>query len=371
MPDGVTTAEVQRDQDVIRREAEGTSRPNEAEPRRNQLSRRKLVRYSLFALGAVVLIVAALWYWLSGGQYVDTDDAYVQGNVLNVATDVSGIVADIPVRDGEHVRKGHVLFRLDPLKFQLAVDQAQANLAQTRLYLQSLKADYDKAQRELAADLAVLKSDQATYDRYATLVKQHAVTQQQFDDAKYKVAQDQATFGGGQASVKAVLARLGGDATIPIDQMPAYKQAQAQLGEAEREFRHSIVRAPFNGEVTRVSKLQIGQYLPAGTPAFGLVATHGMWVTAQPKETKLTYARPGQPVTVTIDAYPSWTWHGTVQSIAPATDQEFSVLPAQNSSRQLGEGGPTCARASDPAPGPGRTAALGRHERGNLNRHRT
>jgi membrane fusion protein (multidrug efflux system) len=332
MPDGVTTAKVRREQEIIRREAEGVSRPDEAEPRRGQYSRRKLVRYSLFALGAIVLIIAALWYWLSGGQYVETDDAYVQGNVLNVATDVSGIVADIPVSDGEHVKKGQVLFRLDPLKFQLAVDQTQANLAQTRLNLQSLKADYDKAQRELAADLAVLKSDQATYDRYANLVKQHAITQQQYDDAKYKVAQDQATFGGGQASVKAALARLGGDATIPSDQMPAYKQAQAQLGEAERQFRHSVVRAPLNGEVTRVSKLQIGQYLPAGTAAFGLVASEGMWVTAQPKETKLTYARPGQPVTVTIDAYPSWTWHGTVQSIAPATDQEFSVLPAQNSS---------------------------------------
>jgi membrane fusion protein, multidrug efflux system len=332
MPDGVTTAEVRREQDLARREPNGASRPGEAEPRRTRHSRRKLVRYSLFTLGAIVLIVGALWYWLSGGQYVDTEDAYVQGNVLNVATDVSGIVADIPVRDGEHVKKGQILFRLDPLKFQLALDRAQANLAQTRLNLQSLKADYDKARRQLAADLAVLNSDQATYDRYANLVKQHAITQQQYDDAKYKVAQDEADFGGGQAAVKAALARLGGDATIPIDQMPAYKQAQAQLGEAEREFRHSVVRAPFNGEVTRVSKLQIGQYLPAGTPAFGLVATDGMWVTAQPKETKLTYARPGQPVTVTVDAYPAWTWHGTVQSIAPATDQEFSVLPAQNSS---------------------------------------
>lgn len=137
MPDGMTRTEVRREQEITRREADGASRPGKAEPRHRQFGRRKLVRYNLFALGAIVLIVAALWYWLSGGQYVYTEDAYVQSNVLNVATDVSGIVNNIPVRDGEHVKKGQVLFRLDPLKFQLAVDQAQANLAQTKLNLES------------------------------------------------------------------------------------------------------------------------------------------------------------------------------------------------------------------------------------------
>jgi membrane fusion protein, multidrug efflux system len=332
MPDATIAAEVRREQEMTRREANDTSGPGEPLPHHRQFTRRKLVRYVLFALGAIVLIVGALCYWLSGGQYVYTNDAYVQANVLNVATDVSGIVADIPVKDGEDVKKGQVLFRLDPLKFQLMIDQAHANLAQTRLNLESLKADYDKAQRQLAADLAILQSDQATYNRYARLVTQHAVSQQQYVDARYKVAEDQAIVGGGQAAVQAALARLGGNASTTIDQMPAYKQAQAELGEAKREYRHSIVRASFNGEATRVSKLQLGQYLPAGTPAFGLVETDNMWVTAQPKETKLTYARAGQPVTVTVDAYPGWVWHGTVQSIAPATNQEFSVLPAQNSS---------------------------------------
>jgi len=114
--------------------------------------------------------------------------------------------------------------------------------------------------------------------------------------------------------------------------MPAYQQAQSELAEAERKYRHSIVRAPFAGVVTRVSKLQPGQFLPAGTAAFGLVQTDGMWVAAEPKETALTYARNGQAATVTVDAYPGEVWHGTVESIAPATDQEFAMLPAQNSS---------------------------------------
>lgn len=332
MPDG-TTAEVRQEPAVSRREADGGgSRKQQTEQRRPRRSSRKLIRYSLFALGAVVLVVGGLWYWLSGGRYVESDDAYVQGNVLTVSTDVSGIVDLIPVKDGEHVRAGQVLFRLDPLKFQLAVDEAQANLGQTKLNLESLKAEYVQAQRQVAAQEAAVQADQATYDRYAALVKERAITPQQYDDAKYKLAQDEAAVGGNQAAVQAALARLGGRADIPIEDMPAYKQAVAQLGEAQRELNHSIVRAPYDGEVTQVSKLQIGQFLPAGTAAFGLVETQGMWVAAEPKETKLTYARDGQPVTVNIDAYPGQTWHGTVQSIAPATDQEFSVLPAENSS---------------------------------------
>ncbi|HUB47593.1 MAG TPA: HlyD family secretion protein [Acetobacteraceae bacterium] len=292
----------------------------------------RVLRYSLFALGAAVLTIGGFWYYFSGGRYVTTDDAYVQANVLTVSTDVSGIVDQIPVYEGEHVAKGQILFRLDPDKFQIALDITRANLDQTVLTLQSLKADYLRAERQVTAQQAIVQNDQDNYARYAVLVKRGAVTQQAFDDARYKLAADQATLGGNQANVKSVLARLGGKADTPIDQMPAHQQAQAQLAEAEREYRHSIVRAPFAGVVTQVNKLQPGQYLAAGTAAFGLVQTRGMWVAAEPKETALTYARPGQAATVTVDTYPGETWDGTVQSIARASDQEFSVLPAQNSS---------------------------------------
>ncbi|HET6182973.1 MAG TPA: HlyD family secretion protein [Acetobacteraceae bacterium] len=337
MPDGMTTAERSR---LERRAApETVTRPGRDKTQadrdvgRGRLRRgRKLLRWALIIGGALVLVIGGLWYWLSGGRYVSTTDAYVEADVLNVATDVSGIVADIPVHDGEQVKAGQVLFRLDPLKFQLAVDQAKAQLQQAELNLESLKADYTRALRQQAAQEAMVASDQATLDRYATLVKSGAVTKQEYDDARYKLEADQAQVGSSQAQVKAALARLGGKAETPITDMPAYKQAEAQLGEAEREMRHSVVRAPYDGTVTQVSKLQLGQFLPAGTPAFGLVGTTNFWVEAQPKETSLTHAREGDPATVTVDAYPGITWHGTVASIAPATDQQFSVLPAENSS---------------------------------------
>lgn len=313
-----------------RRDAAGAALAAELAAKRRR--GRKLLRYTLFALGAAVLVVGGAWYYLHSGRYVSTGDAYVQSNVLAISTDVSGIVAAIPVHEGERVAKGQVLFRLDPDKFQIALDNAAANLAQAVLNLQSLKADYLRAQREVVAQAALVQADQSNFDRYATLVRERGVTRQQFDDAKYKLEADQATLGAAKAQQIAALARLGGNAELPITQMPAYRQAAAQRAETQREFDHSIVRAPFAGVVSQVNKLQLGQFLPAGTAAFGLTATGDMWIAAEPKESALTYVRPGQTATVTIDAYPGHVWRGTVQSVAIATDQEFAVLPAQNSS---------------------------------------
>lgn len=293
---------------------------------------RRTLRYSLFGLGAALLVIGGFWYYLSTGRYVSTTDAYVQGNVLTVSTDVSGVVDRIDVAEGQRVAAGQVLFQLDPDKFRIALNNARANVDQIALTLRSLQADYQRAERQVAAQQAAVQADQDTYNRYAALVQRNDITRQQFDDARHKLAQDQATVGADEANVQSVLARLGGKADAPIEQMPAYQQAQSQLAEAQRQYDHSIVRAPFAGVVTQVNKLQPGQFLSAGTAAFGLVQSGDMWVAAEPKETTLTHVRPGQTATVTVDAYPGLTWQGTVQSVAVATDQEFSLLPAQNSS---------------------------------------
>ena len=125
------------------------------------------------------------------------------------------------------------------------------------------------------------------------------------------------------------LAKLGGNPDIPAPQHPQYLQAQARVEEAQRQLDHSVVTAPFAGTVTDVAAIAAGKYLAASTTSFYLVDTDHAWVTANPKETELTYVRPGQPDTVTVDAYPNTGWHGTVESISPAAAQEFSLLPAQ------------------------------------------
>ena len=295
-------------------------------------SRRQLLRWGLMAGGVLAVLIGGGFYWLSGGRWVDTDDAYVQADSMTLSTDVSGIVASIPVREGQAVTRGQILFTLDPQKFQIALDNARSNLAQIRLNIEAAKADYQAALRDTAAKQQQVNADQATYDRYAALVKQRAVTQQETDDARYKLAADQQAVRASDSQARGLLAKLNGNPEIAVEDMPSFKQAQAQVAEAEREMTHSVVRAPYDGIVTQVNKLQLGMYLGASSAAFGLVSTDHVWVEAEPKETQLTYARNGDPVDISFDIYPGRTWKGVVESVAPATDQNFSLLPAENSS---------------------------------------
>jgi membrane fusion protein (multidrug efflux system) len=295
-------------------------------------SRTTLVRWGLMAGGVLAVAIGGAFYWLSSGRWVETDDAYVQADSMTMSTDVSGIVASIPVHEGQAVTKGEILFSLDPQKFQIALDNARANLAQVRLNVEAMKADYQAALRDTSARQQQVNADQATYDRYALLVKQRAVTQQETDDARYKLAADQQAVRASESQARAQLAKLAGNPEIAVEDTPAYKQARAQVAEAEREVNHAVVRAPYDGIVTQVSKLQPGMYLGASTAAFGLVSTDHVWVEAEPKETQLTYAKTGDHVAVSFDIYPGRTWSGTIESVAPATDQNFSLLPAQNSS---------------------------------------
>jgi membrane fusion protein (multidrug efflux system) len=295
-------------------------------------SSKQLLRWGLMAGGVLAVVIGGGFYWLTGGRWVDTDDAYVQADSMTLSTDVSGIVASIPVHEGQAVTKGEVLFSLDPQKFQIALDNARANLAQVRLNIEAAKADYQAALRDTGSKQQQVNADQATYDRYALLVKQRAVTQQETDDARYKLAADQQAVRASESQARAQLAKLSGNPDIAIEDTPAFKQARAQLAESEREMNHAVVRAPYDGIVTQVNKLQPGMYLGASTAAFGLVSTDHVWVQAEPKETQLTYANNGDHVDVSFDIYPGRTWDGTVESVAPATDQNFSLLPAQNSS---------------------------------------
>jgi membrane fusion protein, multidrug efflux system len=295
-------------------------------------SRRQMLRWGLMAGGVLAVVIGGGAYWLTGGRWVETNDAYVQADSMTLSTDVSGVVALIPVHEGQQVAKGQVLFSLDPQKFQIALDNARANLAQVRLNIESAKADYQASLRDTGARQQQVNADQATYDRYASLVKQHAVAQQETDDARFKLAADQQAMRASESQARALLAKLAGNPDIAVEDMPSFKQAAAQVAEAEREMDHSVVRAPYDGIVTQVNKLQIGMYLGASTAAFALVSTDHVWVEAQPKETQLTYARDGNPVDVSFDIYPGRTWKGVVESVAPATDQNFSLLPAENSS---------------------------------------
>ena len=264
---------------------------------------------------------------------MSTDDAYVQADTVGISTDVSGIVQGVDVANNQHVDAGQVLYRLDPRQFQIALDNAKANLAQTALTIDAMKQDYTRMLSDAAAQQAQVELDQATYDRYAALVPSGDVHQGQATTrhvSRSNSTRDKLKSLRQQAAVQ--LARLDGNPDIPVTQHPQYLQAKAQVDEAQRQLDHTVVKAPFAGIVTNVPSIAPGKYLAASTTAFYLVDTDHVWVDANPKETELTYVRPGQPVTVTVDTYPDAEWHGIVESISPAAAQQFSLLPAQNTS---------------------------------------
>ncbi len=294
--------------------------------------RRRLLRPALMLGGIGAVMAASLAFWINGGRIVSVDNAYVRADKLSLATDVSGLVAEVPVHEGQAVQRGDVLFRLDDRQFGIALAAAQANLAQTRLQLDAMKRDYGRMLRDVAAKQAQVDMDQARFERVNGLVGRGDISRQSFDDARFQLAADQQGFESSRVAAEVQLAKLGGDANADVATLPNYKQAEAQVAEAQRQLDHTVVRAPMAGVVTGVSALQPGLYLASGTYAFGLVSTESVWVEANPKETELTWVRPGDAVSLTIDAYPGRAWAGAVDSIAPSSGSEFSILPAQNSS---------------------------------------
>jgi membrane fusion protein (multidrug efflux system) len=299
-------------------------------------SRRRIttavVRPILMLGGIALVIVGVGYYWLTGGRTVSIDDAYVRAAKEVIATDVSGLVAKVPVREGQRVKRGDVLLQLDRHPFEIALAGATANRNGMVSTLNAMKLDYKRMLREVDVKQAQLESDQAGFERYAGLIKGGGVTRADYDNARFLVMADKQAVEALKVTAAVQLARLGGDPEVDVRTMNDYLQAQARVDEAQRQLDHTVIYAPFSGIVTQVETVQPGMYLAAATAAFGLVSTDNIWIEANPKETELTHVKPGDPVDVTVDTYPGRIWKGEVEAIAPNSGSEFSVLPAQNTS---------------------------------------
>jgi membrane fusion protein (multidrug efflux system) len=290
----------------------------------------KTLRRVLLTAGPVLVLAGALFVYATGGRYISTDDAYVHAGKLTVATDVSGIVANVAVKESQQVDKGQVLFTLDQEPFQIALAGAQANLGTVRNQLTTLQATYRQKQAQIEQAKTDVAFFETTFQRQQDLLKRGVASQAAYDQARRDLDSARQKVTMAQSDAQATLAQLGGNADAPIEQNPNYLAAQAQVDKAQRDLRRTTVLAPIPGIVTNVDALQVGEYLPAAQAAFSLVSSADVWVEANPKESDLTYLKPGAPAVVTIDAYPGREWQATVTSLRPATGTEFSVLPAQN-----------------------------------------
>jgi membrane fusion protein (multidrug efflux system) len=294
-------------------------------------SKKSLRRPLMFALLPVVLVVGGYFY-VTGGATMSTDNAYVQADMVGLSTDVSGMVREVSVHDNQKVAKGDVLFKLDDLQFRLALDRTEAQIGNTRNDLLALQASYRNMQTQVEQAQKDVDFNMVNFNRQEQLIANNFTPKATFDTARNTLQGAQQKLASLQQQLAGIAANLNGDPDAPIESHPKYKDAVAARDEAARQLAHTIVRAPFAGIVTNVPSLQPGQYLAAAATAFNIVSTDRVWIQASPKETELTYVKPGQKVTVEVDTYPGQRWVGTVESISPASASSFSLLPAENTS---------------------------------------
>jgi len=227
------------------------------------------------------------------------------------------------------VTKGQVLYRLDPASYQASVNDAQAQLGIARLQVQALKATYQQKLAENKSAQETLDYSQREYDRQKKLLGSGVSSQQQFDQASNALEVARQRVAATQQDIANVLAQLGGNPDIPINDHPMVQRVQAVLDGRQIDLKDTVIRAPDDGTVTKVDQLQIGDYITAATPVFSLMSDR-KWVEANFKETELTHMRPGQDATVEIDTYPGVEFHAKVASLSPGTGLTFSLLPPEN-----------------------------------------
>lgn len=287
------------------------------------------MRMVLMILGPVAAVAGGLWYWFGNPGVVETDNAYIKQDIVAVAGEVSGLITQVKVRDNQHVKAGDVLFTIDPSTFNATVQQADAQIATAQARVTALNADVAAK----AADLATAGDDlalaQANLAREKALMDKGFNTRARMDAAEHAVAVARDKIVSIRAAVEQARAELANGAQVP-GVNPAIAAAQANRAKATLDIERTVVRAPADGIVTQVSRLQVGQMVFPGVPMLSIVRDGSARVEANFKETDLNHMRPGQPAEIEIDAYPGLKLKGHVDSIGAGTGSEFSVLPAQN-----------------------------------------
>ena len=298
-----------------------------AAPQKNGKRRRAL------AILATVAIVAgigwAAWYLLVARWHQDTDDAYVQGNVVSIVPQTMGTVVSIDADEGMRVEAGQALVHLDPNDAQVAYDQSVANLAGTVRQVRGLYSSVESGQADLAARQVAVRQAREDVKRREGLVASGAVSREELAHARDILAGAEAALSGSQGQLSRSRALV--DAT-EIASQPQVQAAAGQLRQAWLNLQRMAIVAPVSGHVAK-REVQLGQRVAPGNTLMTIVPLEQVWIEANFKETQLTNMRIGQPVEVHADLYGSDVrYDGRVASLGMGTGSAFSLLPAQNAS---------------------------------------
>ncbi len=278
--------------------------------------------------GAVAAGAVAIWgYQGYAARHPGTDDAYVGADVVRIAPRVAGRVLEVPISDQQQVKRGQLLFRIDPATFRFSLEQARARLALARRQVSSAQAAVESARAEVHNREVLLANARAKAERTRHLISQAYTSKQSAEDAEAEYKSAEANLGVAHAQFDEAQRQLG----APGDANDRVIAAQAALDQAQWNLDNTEVDAPCDGQVGQMN-LRPGSVVSADSSVFVVVCARHYWVDANFKETELEYLRVGQPAEVEVDMYPGHTFHGTVESISAASGSAFSLLPPQNAS---------------------------------------
>jgi membrane fusion protein (multidrug efflux system) len=303
-------------------------------------ARRWTVRRILTTSAAALLLAGAAWggqyYWTVGRFLVSTDDAYVKADNTTIAPKVSGYLTEVLVGDNERVKAGQVLARIDDRDFKVALDQSKADVAAAEAAITSKNAQLDVQQTVIAAAKATIDVDTATRTfagqenkRYTDLaatgygsVQNAQQAQSRNAGAEAAILRDTANLASAEKQVELLKAEI-------VQATATAARASAVQRQAELNLSYTTIISPIDGVVGNRT-LRVGQFVQAGTQLMSLVPASGAYIVANYKETQLTDVRQGQAVDIEIDMFPGKVVHGHVDSLAPASGQEFALLPPDN-----------------------------------------
>jgi membrane fusion protein, multidrug efflux system len=298
------------------------------------------VRRILMLIAGLVLLGAAIWYghyyWTTGRFLVSTDDAYLQADSVIISPKISGYISEVAVQDNQSVKSGQVLARIDDRDYRTALAVAQANVEAEQAAVDSLTRQVDQQSLTVAEARANVDADQARmtfaqqdYQRYLSLSKTGASTIQDAQRATASIRERKAILDHDTAAAGAADQQIGVlDAQLKRAKALLLQQ-NANLLQAELNVGYATIVAPVDGTIG-ARTLRVGQYVQAGTQLMAVVPLHAVYVVANYKETQLTNVKAGQKVDIEVDTFPDAVVHGVVDSIAPASGQEFSLLPPDN-----------------------------------------
>jgi membrane fusion protein (multidrug efflux system) len=329
--DGSQSSVVELKRDADPKTAPAGAAPGAAPAARSSNRRRRLL---IMASVPILLAIVGGYFWLTGGRYASTDNAYVGQDRVSITADVPGRIVEVAVKTNQAVKKGDLLLRIDPEPYRIALAQADAALATARLSVDQLRATYQQAVAEETQAKSDVDYNQKAFDRQQDLLKKGVASQATYDQAENALRSAQQSLTQAKEKALAAIAGLGGDPNIETDKHPTVLAAIAKRDQAALDLANTEVHAPADGIVSQTTRLQVGSYVSSAqampTDLLSLVETDDTWIEANFKETDLTNMTVGQEAKVWVDAYPKCTFTGKVASIGAGTGSSFSILPAQN-----------------------------------------